>query len=1212
MSMTLPIALLGALMLAGCATSAPPPAPEPTRPELVPRASRPPLPPDALPFERRLYERDSEILVVPIAAADPGDADRALGLSQLLVHAIDVQAELIPRGIALDDQGRPLGPPELAARAERYFAGGRLARRSSNGSGEPLVLTIWLMDRAIGRVTSRAVPLDLPLLIAPRNALADLMAETPHPPSELERADMTWYEDLDAARLDLAGALVHALARSGGAGGEQLDALVARAEREAPYSFVVAAATAERALSGGAGCTRESVDRLAHLLSLHREVPFTLEAFVMSCVMQGDLDPSAPKIPAWSRRSSSHCRIGAKGMTSVASDRRTPRDGVGGHVTGLGGLYRGDTCDAGYAVMHHAEEDLGPPLVRASLELEAAFYFYGVRDLEKSTRWFRRARATATSMADPPCPIALLGAEAELGLADLALEQGRHDDAERHLEPARVIAERCGDWRMRGRILNSRALLEQGRSRFDRALELFGEAKDAFNRVADALNVAVTETNLGVTWLQLGSVDRAVPLLDRALAQKRKARSEGGVSVLLENLGVAELMRGDYGAAAAHFEAALDHTRDDHTIAMLEIQLARIALAKAAPGAATEHLGRARDRAARAHSPALAATVAQTEAAVRRVEGDLPAARGALQQALGIRRAIGDRAGEGIVLSLLMSLSADMKRPAIGILYGKLAVQAHQEVRGGAETIGRDVGREFLATRAHTYRQLADLLISEGRLVEAERVVALLKEDEVDRWTRDAASTGRAKVPLTTAERDIDARYQEIAGRVMRLGREHGELAARWPRTELEEERLEELRAALEVANQRFNELLGSIAESGPALERSDQLSDLKEGTSIGADLGDLGPGFVAVYTLVSDRALHLIVVSADAQVARTVPVARGVLHGVVAAFRESLQDPRRDPRSAARALYDYIVAPIEGDLTQAGATTILWSLDGALRYVPIGALFDGERWVVERWRVAVFTPASRARLKDNPQPDWRVLALGVTSAHPPFPALPAVADELAGLVDRADTPEREGVLPGLGVLDGGFTKAFMLSQLTRRWPVVHLASHFSFQPGDKDASYLLLGDGSRLTVGELERLPNVFRGVDLLTLSACNTGTGDLAGDGTEVESFAVLAQRKGARAVFASLWPVADHSTSVLMRRFYALRSAAPDKLAALRSAQLELLSAKLVPPPDTTRARPLELPGARPSDSDPSEPALDAELTGWRHPYYWAPFILIGNVR
>src|SRR5580700_5086954 len=143
-----------------------------------------------------------------------------------------------------------------------------------------------------------------------------------------------------------------------------------------------------------------------------------------------------------------------------------------------------------------------------------------------------------------------------------------------------------------------------------------------------------------------------------------------------------------------------------------------------------------------------------------------------------------------------------------------------------------------------------------------------------------------------------------------------------------------------------------------------------------------------------------------------------------------------------------------------------------------------------------------------------------------------------------------------------------MQQALLKHYPVVHIASHFRFQPGNDTQSYLLLGDGGHLSLAELKNSANLFGGVQLLTLSACNTGMGD----GAEVEGFGALAQRQGAKAVVASLWPVADESTSRLMQEFYRIResSAGMTKLEALREAQLRLLRGEVQIQPAAERDR------------------------------------------
>ncbi len=136
----------------------------------------------------------------------------------------------------------------------------------------------------------------------------------------------------------------------------------------------------------------------------------------------------------------------------------------------------------------------------------------------------------------------------------------------------------------------------------------------------------------------------------------------------------------------------------------------------------------------------------------------------------------------------------------------------------------------------------------------------------------------------------------------------------------------------------------------------------------------------------------------------------------------------------------------------------------------------------------------------------------------------------------------------------------------------------------------------------DFKALPS-FRGVDLLTLSACNTGVGETSGDGREVESFGVLAQRNGAKAVIATLWSVADDSTSQLMHEFYRLRQQSPGllKSEALRQAQLALLHRAIRPAGHAAAGRGVKVR----SDGAAAAPADD-----YTNPYYWAPFFLIGN--
>jgi CHAT domain-containing protein len=154
----------------------------------------------------------------------------------------------------------------------------------------------------------------------------------------------------------------------------------------------------------------------------------------------------------------------------------------------------------------------------------------------------------------------------------------------------------------------------------------------------------------------------------------------------------------------------------------------------------------------------------------------------------------------------------------------------------------------------------------------------------------------------------------------------------------------------------------------------------------------------------------------------------------------------------------------------------------------------------------------------------------------------------------------------------------------------------------------LLLGDGTRLTLREIKDGDFDFRNVDLITLSACETAIGGgKDANGQEIEGFGALAQKQGAKGVIATLWPVADRSTGLLMRHLYRFRQQqGMTKAEGLREAQLAFIRGTELGPAtlEAESGANREGAGAGPgiSGGDPSRP--------YAHPFYWAPFILMGN--
>jgi CHAT domain-containing protein len=285
--------------------------------------------------------------------------------------------------------------------------------------------------------------------------------------------------------------------------------------------------------------------------------------------------------------------------------------------------------------------------------------------------------------------------------------------------------------------------------------------------------------------------------------------------------------------------------------------------------------------------------------------------------------------------------------------------------------------------------------------------------------------------------------------------------------------------------------------------------------------------------------------------------------------------------------------------------------------------LWDGRQYLAERYANVAITLASQQNLKLplSNRSRWRALGVGVSKDYEGFSALKAVPDELDCIitdpVTKTVSPKPQcarGVMNGTKLLDDKFTKESLRNALGR-YTLVHMASHFSLEPGHANRSFLLLGAGAndkdrKLMVSEINQ--SLFNGVEILTLSACNTAVGTEQSNGREVEGFGVMAQSQGAKAVIATLWAVDDPSTRDFMVKFYTLYGSARNinKAQALRQAQLALLKGGNNQPVQQS----LERKRSKKVSDGANTPLTftpDANAK-YSHPFYWAPFILIGNWR
>jgi CHAT domain-containing protein len=303
------------------------------------------------------------------------------------------------------------------------------------------------------------------------------------------------------------------------------------------------------------------------------------------------------------------------------------------------------------------------------------------------------------------------------------------------------------------------------------------------------------------------------------------------------------------------------------------------------------------------------------------------------------------------------------------------------------------------------------------------------------------------------------------------------------------------------------------------------------------------------------------------------VPVARSKIEALAANIREDLDQSNTLSITLPwlQQMYDWLIRPEAADLAASQVETLVFVLDGGLRNIPMSALHDGQRYLVEQYSVALTPGLQLLAPRSRPSQNRRVLVAGLDAARPNFDALPYVNDEL----NQVQTQ-----LPSKVLFNQQFTNAAFQNTIENSpFSIIHLATHgqFSSQSGD---TFVLAWDqqipiselGSTLQTAEISQAGRL----DLLVLSACETA----AGDSRAALGLAGVAVRSGARSTVGTLWRVNDEASARLMGRFYKelaqVQTAGVSKAEALRRAQLAILQ----------------------------DPAYGQE------PYYWSSYVLVGN--
>lgn len=793
-------------------------------------------------------------------------------------------------------------------------------------------------------------------------------------------------------------------------------------------------------------------------------------------------------------------------------------------------------------------------------------------DFRAALPWFQQSyrHAKALSPANP-----LLTGQAALMLSRTLAGLSQPRNALDLAQEAQTLFETYaatpdGDRYMVALAIEDQALLLQELERYAESLPLLEEARAIYEVVGggDQMAVANTYANQGGALMGMGddSLDAALLAYGSAVAIYRDQTGYDTIQVaqIANNVGWINILKKDYPEAREWLEIALDMFQRHEGQFNAHVTTVQINLGLAAQGEG------------------------KTDEAISWAMKAMPFLTANREQTLD------DQRWNFELLSQAFAAKGDADK---AIFFGKLAVNAHQEFRAGNTVTGAADVAASQRKWGHLYQQLADLMIAQGRISEAQAVLNMAKEEEVFQFLKrdTSAKLTETRAVLTRKELQAQTALDAILQAPLAADQELQALMVKFDAGEAtpeEENRIYELQDTLQAASEDFDAAVDAFLAAAPETDRAVLDEQFDAVGSYQAVLADLPRPTAILQVAALDNATHLFLTLPGLTLHEEVAIPKAELSLLVFDALASVEAVSPDAKDKLAALYQVIFAPIDQALRDSGTEVVMLNLDGVLRYVPFAALYDGQGYLVERYAFSLYSTAVPTQFETAPRAPDATAGFGVTQAHEGFAALPGVARELDTIFGAG-----AGVLTGETELDAAFDERSLKRALLGKPTILHIASHFNLVPGREDDSFLLLGDGEHLPLSKIRSTRALrFTGVDLLTLSACQTARG---GDGAEIDGFGATAQLNGAGAVMASLWPVSDQATPVLMHDFYkGMIAQGLDKAEALRRAQVAMLKGQ-------GDAVQLAARSAAPLDGE--APALPA---GPEHPYFWAAFVLMGN--
>ena len=752
--------------------------------------------------------------------------------------------------------------------------------------------------------------------------------------------------------------------------------------------------------------------------------------------------------------------------------------------------------------------------------------------------WFVLAKASGTVAAVEPNPDTLM----TQGLQ--AYQRGSFDQALAAWKQAADLYERDGKVGEQSRALAQAAQASESLGQISQALQQLELALTLAQQTGDRARITAVMESLGRTYLAARKPDASVQYLTQALAMAQADGDRRLIAAIHNDLGIAHVAQQHDADALAAFVTSAEEAQaagDRPLTVRARINAARMALKLNQPDNARNWLDQALD-ALKDFEPShdKAMNLIQVGLGYQQLRASMPdineplllRAAGALLEATTVAEQVGDERARSYSDGYLGHLYETEHRYDEALQLTRRAVFSAQSANA-PESLFRwqwQLGRLLAATG-----KLDEAIDSYGHATTTLRPIRM---EVASAWGNDSFA----------GEDSVRALYFELADLLLQ-------------RASL----TDDSQGAAEQYLRRARDAI----ETYKAAELRDYFRDDCVDTLQAriTKLDKLAAGTAVVYPIVFEDRLELLVSLPNGLKRLSIPVSSATLTQEVRAFRKTVEKrTTREYLPHAQQLYAWLIRPLEPDLASFRIDTLVFVPDGPLRTVPMAALHDGGQFLIEKFALATTPGLNLTDPRPIDREKVRLLSSGLTRAVQGFPSLPFVEEEINAI---------RTLYQGDQLLNAEFLIPRLEQELKDHpYGMLHIATHGWFA-SDTMQSYLLTYNG-KLTINELDRLIGLFRyrkdPLELLTLSACQTGIGD----DRSALGLAGVAIKAGARSALATLWFINDEASATLVSEFYRqLRDPAQSKAQALQHAQQKLLEDRV-----------------------------------YEHPAYWSPFLLLNN--